>query len=724
MKRRYLLLGIPILALAFVFAMVLFLSPQSVQAAGFEPICLETALQEDELLPYTMFLPYQSAPCDVPRAETPFYADWAFSPHNNEEDEAFRHWDDDEPPEISTRCAKCHSTSGYQDFLGADGSEEGVVNEPVPVGETVECVACHNDVTESKTSVTFPSGDIIEGLGPESRCMECHQGRQSGLSVDAVIEEGALPDDDTPGDALSFPNIHYFAAAATRLGSEVNGGYEYDDEDYDEEFLHVEDYDECNECHSVHTLELKIDECAACHVEEDPEDMRMPGSMVDYDGDGDITEGIYHEVEALEGMLYAAIQAYAAEYSVPIMYDETSHPYWFYVVDGEKGERYDAFTNRLLKACYNYQVAHKDPGQFAHNAKYIIQLLHDSIADLNTKISNPVDLSMAHRNDVKHFDGTEGGHNSRSCNRCHNPAGLPLIVENPNTVVMDDGNTLHLGIEQPGSANSLECSSCHEAMGPEWTLYGLETVQFPGGPRSSFGAGDEASNLCLACHQGRESGAAVAFQIGDAADDDQLPDVSAGGVRVHYYVAGATLFGTEAKGMYEYEGKTYKGALTHLSMVDSCAECHNNHSLGVKADTCTGCHGATAFEDINMSSTDWDGNGTVEGVKHEIDGLAELLYTDLKAYAETTVGACIVANGSRYAIDTNCNGELDGDEGDRSNRYNMFTPKLLRATYNYAYLTYERNDPGAFTHNPKYVLQVLYDGLENLGHDMTGLIRP
>ncbi len=125
-----------------------------------------------------------------------------------------------------------------------------------------------------------------------------------------------------------------------------------------------------------------------------------------------------------------------------------------------------------------------------------------------------------------------------------------------------------------------------------------------------------------------------------------------------------------------------------------------------------------------MSSTDWDGNGTVEGVKHEIDGLAELLYTDIKAYAETTAGTCIVANGSRYAIDTNCNGELDGDEGDRSNRYNMFTPKLLRATYNYAYLTYESNDPGAFTHNPKYVLQVLFDGLENLGHDMTGLDRP
>ncbi len=555
--------------------------------------------------------------------------------------------------------------------------------------------------------------------------MECHQGRESGISVNERIADAALPDDDTPGEALSFPNIHYFAAAATRFGAEVNGGYEYDGEDYDGKFLHVEDYDECTECHNMHTLELKVDECAACHTEDAVEDYRMPGSMVDYDGDGDITEGIYHEIEALSGMLYVAIQDYAAEYSVPIMYDETSHPYWFYVVDGAKGDAYDAFTNRLLKACYNYQVAHKDPGQFTHNAKYIIQLLHDSIADLNTKIAAPVDLSMAVRNDVKHFDGTEGGHNSANCNRCHNPAGLPLIVENPTTVVMADGNTTHLGIEMPASANSLECSTCHEqVMGPDWTLHSLEAVQFPGGPVSSYGAGDEASNLCLACHQGRESGSAVKFIIGDAADDDQLPGAPAGGVRVHYFVAGATLFGTEAQGMYEYEGKTYRGALTHLPTFNSCAECHDNHELGVKVDSCAMCHGATPPEDINFSNTDWDRNGTVQGVKHEIDGLAGLLYADLQAYAANTVGTCIGISGSRFNIDTNCNGVIDPDETASSNRYNVWTPKLLRAAYNYAYIAYGSNDPGAYAHNPKYVIQVLYDGMENMGHDMTGFTRP
>ena len=54
---------------------------------------------------------------------------------------------------------------------------------------------------------------------------------------------------------------------------------------------------------------------------------------------------------------------------------------------------YSTWTARLLKAAYNYQASVKDPGDFAHNAKYIIELLYDSIDDLNAKISKPVDMS-------------------------------------------------------------------------------------------------------------------------------------------------------------------------------------------------------------------------------------------------------------------------------------------------------------------------------------------
>jgi hypothetical protein len=60
--------------------------------------------------------------------EVPYQEQWASSAHNAVDTEPFRHWDADDPAEVPTSCAKCHSTDGYQDFLGADGSEVNKVD--------------------------------------------------------------------------------------------------------------------------------------------------------------------------------------------------------------------------------------------------------------------------------------------------------------------------------------------------------------------------------------------------------------------------------------------------------------------------------------------------------------------------------------------------------------------------------------------------------------------
>ena len=57
--------------------------------------------------------------------------------------------------------------------------------------------------------------------------------------------------------------------------------------------------------------------------------------------------------------------------------------------------RYKSWTPRLLKAAYNYQFVTKDPGAFAHNPSYALELLYDSVADLGVKV--PVDLSKVKR---------------------------------------------------------------------------------------------------------------------------------------------------------------------------------------------------------------------------------------------------------------------------------------------------------------------------------------
>jgi len=81
------------------------------------------------------------------------------------------------------------------------------------------------------------------------------------------------------------------------------------------------------------------------------------------------------------------------------VYSAEAYPYFFLDTneDGQAGpdeakasNKYNAFTPRLVKAAFNYQFVEKDPGSSAHNGKYILQILYDSIKDLSTKV--PVDM--------------------------------------------------------------------------------------------------------------------------------------------------------------------------------------------------------------------------------------------------------------------------------------------------------------------------------------------
>ncbi|MDT8305345.1 MAG: hypothetical protein RRC07_05370, partial [Anaerolineae bacterium] len=158
-------------------------------------------------------------------AALPVVAEWANSPHADASAEAFVHWDEDDPAEVPQSCAKCHSTPGYIDYLGGDGSEPGVVDAAAPIGTVVSCAACHDDAAQAHDTVTFPSGATISGLEAEARCMECHQGRSSKVRVDAAITDRGADDADAVNEELGFINIHYYAAAATQYGTLVQGGY-------------------------------------------------------------------------------------------------------------------------------------------------------------------------------------------------------------------------------------------------------------------------------------------------------------------------------------------------------------------------------------------------------------------------------------------------------------------------------------------------------------------
>jgi hypothetical protein len=663
--------------------------------------------------------------------EIPFLDDWAGSGHNDAEAEAFVHWDEDDPAEVPVDCAKCHSTSGYQDYHGADGSEVGVVDAAVPVGETITCTACHNETMLDKTSAIMPSGAELTDLGDEAKCIECHQGRESGVSVQEMVDAAGV-DADTVSEDLRFLNIHYYAAAASKYGTHANGGYQYDGQTYDGFFAHIEGYEDCQTCHNAHTLELKVEECAACHEgvasAEDFRDVRMAGSLVDFDGDGDMEEGIYYELEGMREKLYEAIQTYASEVAgTPIAYGE-GYPYIFIdtndngVADEDEQVRdnaYASFTPRLAEAVYNYQVSLKDPGAYAHGGKYHIQLMYDSIMDLNEALSTPVDMEGTHRIDHGHFAGSEeafrhwdeDGEVEADCARCHSATGLPTYLQ--------DGANVSAEL-----SNGFECTTCHADL-ETYALYEVAEVEFPSG--AVVDSGDGPENLCMNCHQGRNSGPDVDAYVEGMDDDTVSEDLRF--QNVHYFAAGATLFGDDVKGAYQYPDQEYWGQFLHSEGVDTCTGCHNAHQLTVQTEKCGDCHtGVETLEDtrtIREYSDDWDGDGdTDEGIALELETMNEVLYAAIQDYAANTSGTPIVYESHNYPyffVDTNGNGEADEDEAVRDNGYNAWTPRLLKAAYNYQYA---QKDPGAFAHNGQYVIQVLHDSIADVGGDVSGMVRP
>jgi len=341
-------------------------------------------------LSFPAFAWAQTAPLEIP-----FVKEWAASPHARLTDEPFTHWNDE--GEVPVPCAQCHSTPGFQDYIGADGTPPGL-DHAAPIGTVITCVACHNEVTRRMTSVTFPSGLKVENVGSDARCMTCHQGRESTVSVNEKLKGMEA---DAVSDKLRFINVHYRAAGATRFGTEAKGAYEYDGMAYAGFYKHDPDFAGCSDCHSLHTVRVEVEECAGCHktprIQGKADLVKIRDkSKEDFDGDGNASEGIGEEIAGLQAALYAGIQKYAKDVSGSgIVYDAETYPYFFQDKNGDgKADpdevafpnQFKAWTPRLMRAAYNYQFSLKDPGVYTHNPRYVIQTLYDSLSDLGKKV--------------------------------------------------------------------------------------------------------------------------------------------------------------------------------------------------------------------------------------------------------------------------------------------------------------------------------------------------
>ncbi|WP_275633791.1 cytochrome c3 family protein [Psychromarinibacter halotolerans] len=353
----------------------------------------ETEAPEDPAeIPFALPRSGPFNPADIDIGNETAIADWFRSAHANAAAEAFSHWDDD--GEVQAACATCHSGEGFRDFHGLDGSEPGVVDGTIDVGGVVDCGTCHNAGLAQVTEVTFPSGLVHPVRGVEASCLTCHQGRSAGTDVAEAIGDQEL---DAPNPDLRFINPHYATAAATWLGGYGAAGYHYQGQDYSGRFFHARPVETCNSCHQPHTLEVEFEACTTCHQAEEPAAIRI--ARQSYDGSGDTDKGISADIQSNADLLLEMIEAYTDDVvGAPVIYDGNRYPYFFAdanrdgAIDMADGRpvAYASWTPRSLRAAFNWKLITADPGNYAHNPQYTLELLYDSIADM----ADPLGVDM------------------------------------------------------------------------------------------------------------------------------------------------------------------------------------------------------------------------------------------------------------------------------------------------------------------------------------------
>jgi hypothetical protein len=287
----------------------------------------------------------------------------------------------------------------------------------------------------------------------------------------------------------------------------------------------------------------------------------------------------------------------------------------------------------------------------------------------------------------------------------------------------EDGSEVNTVNKDTPIGSVVSCVVCHNP-----SAHAKDAAIFPSGAEID-GLGMTAN--CAECHQGRRSKFDVENMILDLPQDEVNEDL--GFINVHYRVGGATRFGSDASAGYEYPGKNYDGFYPHVPSYQTCTDCHDPHTLAVTPSDCAACHSVVTeignLRDIREEGTpDYDGDGdTTEGINYELTTIHDLLYQTIQAYAVEVIGIPIVYSNQspQWLVDLNENGIADEDEINSDNAYPEWTPRLVKATYNY-HLVVE--SAGGFIHNPRYVIQLLFDTIEDLSEvvpvDMSNMIRP
>ena len=292
----------------------------------------------------------------------------------------------------------------------------------------------------------------------------------------------------------------------------------------------------------------------------------------------------------------------------------------------------------------------------------------------------------------------------QECQRCHTASGAEAYMADPATYAPANNEfNLHGGENQV-----LYCFGCHSG-GTGGALNSPGAITADYADASQVFADILGSNVCLACHIGRESGGSI---------KNSSADFSALGLIDSHYLSGGAMVLTA--GGYEYDGQDYTnpGAYAHdqvgLGTVGPCIGCHlsapepDSHLFqpvskdadtgeitAVTATVCAGCHAFGAADLVTES----DGlNALLEALRSRLSE-AGFVYALNYPYFFNSVDNSY----ENRVIDWVKSGDVAAGKNN------------MGAAFNYIMVL---QDLGAYTHNSYYAKRLVFDAIDWLDNSL------
>ncbi len=287
-----------------------------------------------------------------------------------------------------------------------------------------------------------------------------------------------------------------------------------------------------------------------------------------------------------------------------------------------------------------------------------------------------------------HAQLPNGAHTAQTgCFPCHSGGGYFKYIKNQSN---------------PGWTNAdgnipISCATCHDPHVA--TNFGLRIATNITLQNGFQVAGGGNGQICMRCHQARSNGNTVITNVAPyyGFKDRFGP---------HHGPQSDMYWGQNA---YQFGDSTITGLMTHGSVQDACVTCHManigtgnspSHQWSMTDTTggtphdlvggCIPCHGnITSFDDIKASS-DWNGNGKIEGVQTEIQGMLDTLASLLPQ--DSQAGGVVSRTYDSLLVKSR--------------------PAVIKGIYTYYFVS---EDKSMGVHNAKYTVALLQKALSNLG---------